>query len=69
MAQIANCFVCYKESTKSNITHSKIIQIPKSVFQSSDNEYIMSYVKALLRYECDDFDCILNISVFGYYED
>lgn len=69
MAQIANCFVCYKELAKSNITHSKIIQIPKSVFQSSDNEYIMSYVKAFLRHECDDFDCILNISVLGYYED
>ena len=69
MAQIANCFVCYKESAKSNITYSKIIQIPKSVFQSSDNEYIMSYVKAFLRHECDDFDCILNISVLGYYED
>ena len=69
MAQIANCFVCYKESSDSNITHSKIIQISKSVFQSNDPEYITAHIEILLRHECDDFDCILNISVLGYYED
>lgn len=66
MAQIVNCFVCFKESANSNNTHSKIIQIPKLVFQSNDVVHITDYIE---RYVCHDFDCVLNICVLGYYED
>lgn len=71
MAQIANCFVCYEDVATKRIS-SKIIQIPKSVFQSNDHEYIESFIRQKFVYECEipiGKLLLLNISVLGYYED
>lgn len=64
MAQIANCFVCFKCHEK---THSKIIQVPKSVLQSNNPEYIESFVRE--KCECVSTQILLNMSVLGYFED
>lgn len=71
MAQIANCFVCYKD-VESRVTYSKIVQIPKSVFQYNDTKYIEMYILKIVASKCDiqiHRLFLLNISVLGYYED
>ena len=66
MAQIANCFVCW-QNLETGKTHSKIIQIPKSVFQSDDPEYIESFIYQ--KFYISTQILLLNIFILGYYED
>lgn len=71
MAQIANCFVCY-EDVATKMISSKIIQIPKSVFQSNDVKCIELIILTKVASQCEipiGKLLLLNISVLGYYED